>query len=57
MHQGIVQALASLIYYLAIGKKEENLKVIPLFQFGNFPDSLCPYYETTLPCIISLQTK
>ena len=29
MHRGIVQALASLIYYLAIGKIEENLKVLP----------------------------
>ena len=49
MHRGIVQALASLIYYLAISKIEENLKVLPFFQFGNFPDSPCPYYETTLP--------
>ena len=42
MHRGIVQALASLIYYLAISKIEENFKVLPFFQCGNFQDSPRP---------------
>ena len=57
MYRGIVQALASLIYYLTSSKIKENLKVLPFFQFGTFPDSPRPYNETTLPRIISLQTK
>ena len=48
MHRGIVQPLASLIYYLAISKIEENLKVLPFFHFGNFPDCPRPYYMKPL---------
>ena len=48
MHQGIVHPLASLIDYLAISKIEETLKVLPFFQFGNFPDSPRPYYMKPL---------
>ena len=50
MHWKVVQILAPVIYYLAISKIEENLKIRLSFQFWNFTDCPRPYYETIFLC-------